>query len=133
MSLGKRARPMRRTTSISGMAMALDLDFGDPVPARPSSYTSGTGVPAYVWDEEGAGAPVASPRVHRRHPSEIAASGHFLHTCCLCKRSLVPCRDIYMYRGDMAFCSKECRQLQMNIDERKDKCSLSSKKEASER
>lgn len=32
-------------------------------------------------------------------------------------------------RGDTAFCSLECRQQQMNLDERMEKCSLASKKE----
>lgn len=33
-------------------------------------------------------------------------------------------------RGDTAFCSLECRQQQMNQDEKKEKCSIASKKQA---
>lgn len=37
-----------------------------------------------------------------------------------------------VFRGDIAFCSLECRQQQMNYDDRKEKCSMESiKKEAS--
>lgn len=39
--------------------------------------------------------------------------------------------DACFCRGDSAFCSLECRQQQINQDERKDKCSFTaSKKEA---
>lgn len=50
------------------------------------------------------------------HPS----TDHFLRTCGLCKRRLAPGRDIYMYRGDTAFCSSECREKQIKEDERKE-------------
>ncbi|XP_010939620.1 FCS-Like Zinc finger 5 [Elaeis guineensis] len=53
----------------------------------------------------------------------------FLKACSLCKRRLGPGRDTFMYRGDIAFCSLECRQQQMNLDERKEKCSLTSMKD----
>ncbi|PKH69476.1 hypothetical protein CRG98_050138, partial [Punica granatum] len=36
--------------------------------------------------------------------------------------------DVRIRIGDGAFCSEECRQQQMNDDERKEKCSLASKK-----
>lgn len=71
-----------------------------------------------------------SPRNPRRNSVDLLETAHFLKACFLCKRRLFPGRDIYMYRGDSAFCSLECRQQQMNQDERKEKCSLASKKEA---
>ncbi|XP_016651092.1 PREDICTED: LOW QUALITY PROTEIN: uncharacterized protein LOC103332683 [Prunus mume] len=37
-------------------------------------------------------------------------------------------RDIYMYRGDTAFCSLECREQQMKQDERVEKCKAASSK-----
>lgn len=46
----------------------------------------------------------------------------FLDACYLCKRSLGPGLDIYMYRGDRAFCSVECRLKQINMDEQSEKC-----------
>ncbi|KAH9294555.1 hypothetical protein KI387_040242 [Taxus chinensis] len=47
----------------------------------------------------------------------------FLDACYLCKRSLGPGKDIYMYRGDRAFCSVECRWQQILADEQNEKCS----------
>lgn len=45
----------------------------------------------------------------------------FLSSCHLCRKTLHG-KDIYMYRGEKAFCSEECRQKQIRIDERKEKC-----------
>ncbi|MCO5554807.1 hypothetical protein L7F22_008342 [Adiantum nelumboides] len=41
--------------------------------------------------------------------------------CSLCRRPLIPTKDIYMYRDDQAFCTKQCRQHQILIDEQKEK------------
>lgn len=38
-----------------------------------------------------------------------APSTSFLEACFLCKRQITPNRDIYMYKGDTAFCSLYCR------------------------
>ncbi|KAF8412840.1 hypothetical protein HHK36_000812 [Tetracentron sinense] len=45
----------------------------------------------------------------------------FLEVCFLCKKPLGNNRDIFMYRGDTPFCSEECRQEQIEIDEAKEK------------
>ncbi|XP_042518989.1 FCS-Like Zinc finger 14 [Macadamia integrifolia] len=45
----------------------------------------------------------------------------FLSSCHLCRKKLHG-RDIYMYRGEKAFCSTECRYQQIVTDERKEKC-----------
>lgn len=45
----------------------------------------------------------------------------FLSSCHLCKKKLHG-KDIYMYRGEKAFCSNECRSRQIMIDERKEQC-----------
>ncbi|PWZ25350.1 hypothetical protein Zm00014a_009554 [Zea mays] len=42
---------------------------------------------------------------------------HFLDACFLCRKPLAGNRDIFMYRGDTAFCSDECRSAQMAADE----------------
>ncbi|MCL7044781.1 hypothetical protein MKW94_020549 [Papaver nudicaule] len=44
----------------------------------------------------------------------------FLSSCYLCSKKLHG-KDIYMYRGEKAFCSTECRYQQIAADERKDK------------
>ncbi|CAL5044961.1 unnamed protein product [Urochloa decumbens] len=41
---------------------------------------------------------------------------HFLDACFLCKREITPDRHVFMYRGDAAFCSEECRQDQRSMD-----------------
>ncbi|KAI3875304.1 hypothetical protein MKX03_000731 [Papaver bracteatum] len=44
----------------------------------------------------------------------------FLSSCYLCRKKLHG-KDIYMYRGEIPFCSTECRYQQIAADERKDK------------
>ncbi|XP_008786205.2 FCS-Like Zinc finger 3-like [Phoenix dactylifera] len=46
---------------------------------------------------------------------------HFLDSCFLCKKPLAGNRDIFMYRGDTPFCSEECRQEQIEMDEAMEK------------
>ncbi|KAJ7562297.1 hypothetical protein O6H91_03G062900 [Diphasiastrum complanatum] len=60
--------------------------------------------------------------------SSVSPGMHFLEVCCHCRRRLSHGRDIYMYRGDKAFCSEECRHQQILVDERKEKCFLTALK-----
>ncbi|KAL8150570.1 hypothetical protein V2J09_020378 [Rumex salicifolius] len=46
---------------------------------------------------------------------------HFLDSCSLCKKPLGGNRDIFMYRGDMPFCSEDCRAEQIETDEAMEK------------
>ncbi|KAL1535813.1 FCS-Like Zinc finger 3-like [Salvia divinorum] len=46
---------------------------------------------------------------------------HFLDSCSLCCRSLNQNSDIFMYRGNTPFCSQECRQEQIEMDEAMEK------------
>ncbi|XP_049389553.1 FCS-Like Zinc finger 15 [Solanum stenotomum] len=55
----------------------------------------------------------SSPFSPRKSP---AASG-FLDSCFLCKQKLLPGKDIYMYKGEWAFCSVDCRCKQIFMDE----------------
>ncbi|XP_057743714.1 FCS-Like Zinc finger 17-like [Arachis stenosperma] len=41
----------------------------------------------------------------------------FLKTCNLCNKQLRSDKDIYMYRGDQGFCSIECRNRQIVLDD----------------
>ncbi|KAK3189432.1 hypothetical protein Dsin_028993 [Dipteronia sinensis] len=56
----------------------------------------------------------------------------FLQQCFLCKQTLLPGKDIYMYKGDRGFCSVECRCRQIFMDEeeslKKDNCSVAAMK-----
>ncbi|KAK2659669.1 hypothetical protein Ddye_006202 [Dipteronia dyeriana] len=141
MLLGKRPRlPMKRTTSMN----EITFDLGETTPAsQPSDHNKNNNRQKQGGGGGGDGGlegldqgflSTLSPRSnHRRHSVDFQDTTHFLRACCLCKRKLVPGRDIYMYRGDSAFCSSECRQQQMNQDERKEKFSVvaSNKKAAS--
>ncbi|XP_022762085.1 protein MARD1-like isoform X2 [Durio zibethinus] len=44
-------------------------------------------------------------------------SESFLSFCCTCKKNLGQGKDIYMYRGEKAFCSRECRYQEMMLEE----------------
>lgn len=48
-------------------------------------------------------------------------TSEFLRSCNWCNKQLHG-RDIFMYRGEKAFCSTECRFKQISIDELKEKC-----------
>lgn len=66
-------------------------------------------------------ASVASPRSGRFFDARFEEPPHFLEACFLCKKPLGGNRDIFMYRGDTPFCSEECREDQIEIDEAKEK------------
>ncbi|XP_022141577.1 uncharacterized protein LOC111011908 [Momordica charantia] len=114
MSLGKRLRPsINRTSSLKEIIFDVGGGGGapgeDPPPENPNSAFD----PRLLA--------MLSPRNNRRHSDEFPRSPQFLRACCLCHRRLIPGRDIYMYKGESAFCSAECRQQQMNQDEAKEK------------
>ncbi|XP_066394178.1 FCS-Like Zinc finger 6-like [Miscanthus floridulus] len=54
----------------------------------------------------------------------------FLRACGLCRRRLGPGRDTFMYKGEAAFCSLECRERHITQEEWKDKCAMTSIKDA---
>lgn len=54
----------------------------------------------------------------------------FLDSCNLCRKKLHG-KDIYMYRGEKAFCSTECRYRQIVMDERKEQCSSETSRSSS--
>ncbi|KAL8523488.1 hypothetical protein ACS0TY_013447 [Phlomoides rotata] len=126
MMLGKRARPpMKRTTSMTEFTLDLNRSAaaeGFYQPLDPHNPFNSAGMDQRLS--------AASPRPNRRKSADLGETAPFLRVCWLCKRRLIPDRDIYMYRGDTAFCSIECRHQQMVQDERKDKCSVASEKNA---
>ncbi|RRT56982.1 hypothetical protein B296_00019030 [Ensete ventricosum] len=149
MLLGKRPRPpMRRTTSSSEFAASVLFDVEPPEPfaqdgigsrhleswqgaAEVAQRTAGNGAD---WRAARYMGSMLSPRggVHRRNSGDFDAAARtapFLRACGLCGRRLGPGRDAYMYRGEVAFCSLECRQQQMNLDEQREKCSPTSTKD----
>ncbi|XP_023772626.1 FCS-Like Zinc finger 5 [Lactuca sativa] len=138
MLLGKRQRPpMKRTTSMTEFSLDLNhtttIDGGRGNSQSPHDHhsspfntinpprsTDGTVDPRFF-------SPTVTSKIHRRNSADYTQTSHFLRACHLCNRQLIAGRDIFMYRGDSAFCSLECRQQQMNLDEKKDKCSMSTK------
>ncbi|KAJ4884688.1 hypothetical protein Rs2_34781 [Raphanus sativus] len=130
MLLGKRRRPpINRTTSLSEIKFDLNLPGESEVSSTQQSPSQNPMVEPYVSNGQLVAAAVdrrllamVSPRGNlRRHSVDFSDAGHFLRSCSLCERLLVPGRDIYMYRGDTAFCSLDCRQQQIAQDERNDK------------
>ncbi|PIN02836.1 hypothetical protein CDL12_24648 [Handroanthus impetiginosus] len=71
-------------------------------PSNPSSPTTPTSPSGF------------SRRASLSRSSSISG---FLEHCFLCKQKLLPGKDIYMYKGDKAFCSVECRCRQIFMDE----------------
>ncbi|XP_065848580.1 FCS-Like Zinc finger 14-like [Euphorbia lathyris] len=53
--------------------------------------------------------------------ASLYPTSDFLSSCHLCLKKLHG-KDIYMYRGEKAFCSNECRSRQIMNDERKEQC-----------
>ncbi|KAK9272589.1 hypothetical protein L1049_002963 [Liquidambar formosana] len=115
MMLGKRPRPpIKRTTSMTGIT----VDLSNVEAQEPSEHHRTTNVPYITKGAQG-----AESGQNNMSGFETA---HFLRTCGLCNRRLAPGRDIYMYRGDTAFCSLECREQLMKQEEGKAKCSVAS-------
>ncbi|TMW85593.1 hypothetical protein EJD97_022876 [Solanum chilense] len=127
--LGKRGRPpMRRTTSMTGIT----VDVGTGTESEPSDCNK----PKIMVDEIKSSSVImggyssvpamVSPRYQRRISGEgfERERANFLRICGRCNRRLINGRDIYMYRGDAAFCSIECREEQMKQDERNDKSKI---------
>lgn len=134
MLLGKRARPpIKRTTSMTGIT-AIEENPSDLAPTETAVVS---GAPDYT--------PMSAEEIHdqyllmsmisprpqiqsqqrsqrRNSASDFVETADFLRTCGLCNRRLVSGRDIYMYMGDTAFCSLECREKQMKKDERREGC-----------
>ncbi|KAL0695142.1 hypothetical protein Bca4012_062322 [Brassica carinata] len=136
MLLGKRQRPeIKRTTSLSEIKFDLNLPSEPEEPSdhqqvqmlSPRRKSKLVTVDEHRQVHHGLLeqrlSAMVSPRgTQRRHSEDYSThAGDFLRCCSLCKRHLVPGRDIYMYRGDRAFCSLECRQQQITVDERKEK------------
>lgn len=97
MMLGKRARPpMKRTTSMT--EFTLDLNGGAGGVYQPSDphnpFNGGSG----GLDQRYLASAASSPRPHHRNSADFVETAHFLRVCSLCKRRLIPGRDIYMYR-----------------------------------
>ncbi|KAJ1289453.1 hypothetical protein BS78_02G165300 [Paspalum vaginatum] len=157
--VGKRERgcknPMRRTTSMTEFAppealaaVVEDEEAPALLPAANSS-SSGHGGGQQDWLSSFGGGPggaaaqqdwLAAYRARaaparaglRRNSADYSAveTAAFLRACGLCRRRLGPGRDTFMYKGESAFCSLECRERHITQEEWKDKCAVTSVKDA---
>ncbi|XP_074565434.1 FCS-Like Zinc finger 6-like [Curcuma longa] len=140
MLLGKRSRPpMRRTTSSlefpdGGVSFDVEapqpLDQGESIGGQPLDPRWGeaevarraVNVAGVDWRAARFVGSMLSPRggVQRSNPVELPGdhpgTAPFLRACGLCNRRLGPGRDAFMYRGEIAFCSLECRQEHISLD-----------------
>ncbi|KAK4354652.1 hypothetical protein RND71_026846 [Anisodus tanguticus] len=118
MLLGKRRRPpiIKRTTSLIEFTLDPVLNY-QPQPSDPHNPFDPNNIPQSNRQDQ-------HLLLTRRKSVDFVETAYFLRACSLCERQLIPGHDIYMYRGDSAFCSLDCRQKQMNQDERKEKGSF---------
>ncbi|XVF58933.1 hypothetical protein PTKIN_Ptkin07bG0105800 [Pterospermum kingtungense] len=134
MLLGKRSRhPIKRTTSMTGITVDVDVEdhhVQNPIISDDPPHDHQFPNTNFVYNQRLMA--MVSPRIPppaagggggriSGSANHVVDTSPFLRSCCLCKRRLAPGRDIYMYRGDTAFCSLECREQQMKQDERKEK------------
>ncbi|CAL9228516.1 unnamed protein product [Arabidopsis halleri] len=121
MLIGNRPRPqMQRTASIT--RITIDVD-DDQTASQDSDVAMAVVDGGDNYDQRFLGmlSPVNQRRNERKDGGRSSPSSlsSFLGNCGFCKRRLAPGRDIYMYKGDAAFCSIECREQQMEHDEGK--------------
>ncbi|XP_062196222.1 FCS-Like Zinc finger 6-like [Phragmites australis] len=151
MMLGKRSgRPaparhtMRRTTSMTEFAppdvladvaeeedeeeLQLPVHAEEQAAEDPYGWAVGIAAAAGRADWLAAYRARAAPALAglRRNSADFSApeTAAFLRACGLCNRRLGPGLDTFMYRGDTAFCSLECRQQHITIEEWKEKCAF---------
>ncbi|CAL9203734.1 unnamed protein product [Musa hybrid cultivar] len=86
-----------------------------------SDLEAGCAPPHNFMEAAGVGSPPPKARFFCGGLNDDDEPHHFLDSCNLCRKPLPRNHDIFMYRGDMAFCSEECRKEQIEMDEGKDK------------
>ncbi|KAL7180562.1 hypothetical protein ACSBR1_043706 [Camellia fascicularis] len=67
---------------------------------------------------------VVKPKFNLKKPTFVTTNRVdptcFLKSCHLCNKKLSLDKDVYMYKGDQGFCSVECRERQIYMDEMKE-------------
>ncbi|KFK30553.1 hypothetical protein AALP_AA7G277000 [Arabis alpina] len=117
---------MQRTSSITRITIEVDDD--DQNSGQDSDVAMVIVDGGYSYDDKQFLA-MFSQENHRRNERKddgksAFSSSSFLGNCGFCKSRLAPSRDIYMYKGDAAFCSVECREQQIEHDEAKHRKSI---------
>ncbi|KAG2643066.1 FCS-Like Zinc finger 6-like [Panicum virgatum] len=144
MMVGKRERdcknPMRRTTSmtefappdvLTAVAEDEEAQLPDNSGGGQQDWLSAFGAGAAAQEDWRAAyrARAAPARAGLRRNSadySVVETAAFLRACGLCCRRLGPGRDTFMYKGEEAFCSLECRERHITQEEWKDKCAVKS-------
>ncbi|KAF0913205.1 hypothetical protein E2562_020368 [Oryza meyeriana var. granulata] len=136
---GSKNNPMRRTTSMTEFsppdvlaAVVEEEDEEEAMMIVGQPGGGGGGAPGQDWLAAYRARAAPARAGLRRNSADYCAveTAAFLRACGLCHRRLGPGRDTFMYKGEAAFCSLECRQQHMTQEEWKDKCGVTSMKEA---
>ncbi|GMH06996.1 hypothetical protein Nepgr_008836 [Nepenthes gracilis] len=116
--------------SLSASEIELSEDYTCVIshgPNRKTTHIFGDCILECHTDEEDSGnkkgsEEIAMPKLQSRLGSLASyPSDDFLSFCHFCKKKLEEGNDIYMYRGEKAFCSLDCRLEEISIDEGKHK------------
>lgn len=67
----------------------------------------------------------------QKSPLSPYPSNDFLSSCYFCKKKLEEGKDIFMYRGEKAFCSWDCRLEEISIEEEQEKSIIDAPGESS--
>ncbi|KAL6005231.1 hypothetical protein ACLOJK_005793 [Asimina triloba] len=113
--------PLVFSGSLSAIEMELSEDYTCVIAHGPNPRTT------HIFDNfivESCGA-IASPSTNKGRngcPGDRTGypSDAFLSFCYMCKKDLGQGKDIYMYRGEKAFCSRECRDQEILFEEGRD-------------
>lgn len=102
MLLGKRQRPpIKRTTSMTEITFDLSTITESEINGHQQPQPFDPNNPFVGLDQRFMTAASVSPRprrTQRRNSADFVETAPFLKACFLCKRRLIPGRDIYMYR-----------------------------------
>ncbi|CAN6288185.1 unnamed protein product [Urochloa humidicola] len=113
-----RRRPAWKAAGHAGLGLAGVLNGGDAGPPAARVLLTGQSFrsPAFAGDGRSARSSEAYTHVvavDGRGRFAVGAGGEFLRWCHGCSKDLGQGKDIFMYRGEMAFCSRECRYREM--------------------
>uniref|UniRef100_A0A7N0ZVR0 FLZ-type domain-containing protein n=1 Tax=Kalanchoe fedtschenkoi TaxID=63787 RepID=A0A7N0ZVR0_KALFE len=111
-----RSSPPVTASRLSVAEMELSEDYTRVISHGPNPTTTHIFDNCIVESRAGAHAPLSTSAKTKRNFVSDSLSDSFLSNCYTCKRSLSHKQDIYIYRGEKAFCSQACRLEEMLKD-----------------
>ncbi|KAF3326414.1 zinc-finger of the FCS-type, C2-C2 [Carex littledalei] len=122
-SYKKMLKVKRQRLSIKRISSRIELSAIDHAhAANEAEVAEGVTTTTTTEGKNNTGEVEIEPKVIKRQSATgILAPVHFLRACSLCQRRLGPGDDTFIYRGEFAFCSKECRQQLIAKEERRHK------------